>query len=171
MNGFNGFNNTDANYYFDINHDAAYQAFTGALGANMTAGQTDSNSRVTEDLRSVYVQLNFESTFMDRPLNTVFALRYEEASNKSVGLSPMPNQIIWDFPGMSYGTNGVVTIQNNAHDGMEITTAGDALLTDVSDSTTQNLLLPALSMSSRVGARLIRNLKIRLAQGRYASLV
>jgi hypothetical protein len=39
---------------------------------------------------------------------------------------------------MSYGTNGVVTIQNNAHDGMEVTTAGDALLTDVSDSTTQN---------------------------------
>ena len=64
MNGFNGFNNTDANYYFDINHDAAYQAFTGALGANMTAGQTDSNSRVTEVLDSVYVQLNFESTFM-----------------------------------------------------------------------------------------------------------
>ena len=147
MNGFNGFNNTDANYYFDINHDAAYQAFTGALGANMTAGQTDSNSRVTEVLDSVYIQLNFESTFKDRPLNTVFALRYEEASNKSVGLSPMPNQIIWDFPGMSYGTNGVVTIQNNAHDGMEVTTAGDALLTDVSDSTTQNLLLPALSMS------------------------
>ena len=70
MNGFNGFNNTDANYYFDINHDAAYQAFTGALGANMTAGQTDSNSRVTEVLDSVYIQLNFESTFKDRPLNT-----------------------------------------------------------------------------------------------------
>jgi TonB-dependent receptor len=147
MNGFNGLNLTDSDYYFAINHNDAIRAFTGIVGENLYAGDIDTNSRVTEVLDSFYLQFNFESDFMDRPLNTVFALRYEEATNSSVGLSPLPNQIIWDFPGFSYGTNGTVTVQNNEWDGMAVTDAGSALLTDVSDSTTQNLLLPALSMS------------------------
>ena len=146
MNGFNGLNLTDSDIYFAINHNAAIAAYTGLAG-NLTAGDIDSNSRVTEVLDSFYVQFNFESSFRDRPLNTVFALRYEEAKNSSVGLSPLPSQIIWDYPGISYGTDGVVTIQNNQHDGMETTAAGSALLTDVSDATTQDILLPALSMS------------------------
>ena len=147
MNGFNGLKLTDSDYYFAINHNDAIRAFTGIVGENLYAGDIDTNSRVTEVLDSFYLQFNFESDFMDRPLNTVFALRYEEATNSSVGLSPLPNQIIWDFPGFSYGTNGTVTIQNNEWDGMAVTNAGSSLLTDVSDSTTQNLLLPALSMS------------------------
>ena len=147
MNSFNGLYLTDSDYYFAIDQVGAMNAFKRLSGSNLTAGDIDSNSRVTEVLDSVYLQFNFESEFRDRPLNTVFALRYEEATNSSVGLSPLPNQIIWDFPGFSYGTNGTVTIANNEWDGMETTTAGSALLTDVSDSTTQNLLLPALSMS------------------------
>ena len=147
MNSFNGLNLTDSDYYFAIDHVGALNAFKRLSGSNLTAGGIDSNSRVTEVLDSVYLQFNFESEFRDRPLNTVFALRYEEASNSSVGLSPMPNQIIWDFPGFSYGTNGTVTIANGQWDGMSVTSAGSDLLTDVSDSTTQNLLLPALSMS------------------------
>lgn len=147
MDGFGSGFNPKNNYYFGLNVPGIIADARDYLGGQMTPGLTDTNSRVSEELESMYVQLNFESTFRDRPLNTVVALRYEDATNSSVGLSPMPNQIIWDFPGFSFGSNGAVTVQNNQHDGMAVTSAGSALLTDVSDSTTHDLLLPAVSMS------------------------
>ena len=74
MNSFNGLYLTDSDYYFAIDHVGAMNAFKRLSGSNLTAGDIDSNSRVTEVLDSVYLQFNFESEFRDRPLNTVFAL-------------------------------------------------------------------------------------------------
>ncbi|NDC89185.1 MAG: hypothetical protein EB075_10340 [Bacteroidetes bacterium] len=101
MNSFNP--NLGTDYYFEIDARAAAAAFAAinptsvdstdipaATGATYeptaccdSLGPLDSDEYVREDMDSAYIQLNFESEMLGRPLNTVAGLRYEKTDSQS----------------------------------------------------------------------------------------
>ena len=107
MNSFGSFN-LGTNYYFSIDKDAALKAFELANGS-IGAGDIDTNERVNETLDSAFVQINMETEFLDKPLNIVAGLRYEESETESISLEEKPTTIRWDMiNGFTYVGDGII---------------------------------------------------------------
>lgn len=145
MNSFNP--NLGTDYYFEIDARAAAAAFAtinptavdstdapAATGATYVPtaccdsfGPLDSDEYVREDMDSAYIQLNFESEMLGRPLNTIGGLRYEKTDSQSTSNYASPTNLRWLYI-----------------DGLVPYTDGPNPETDFGDS---SLLLPSLAMA------------------------
>lgn len=126
-------------YYFEIDARAAAAAFasiypgavdnadTPATPCCDTFGPLDSDEYVREDMDSAYVQLNFESEMIGRPLNVTAGLRYERTDSQSTSNYAAPTNIRWD------ALAGLIAITESVNPE-----------TDFGDS---SLLLPSLAMA------------------------
>jgi TonB-dependent receptor len=145
MNSFNP--NLGTDYYFEIDARAAAAAFAAinptsvdstdipaATGATYeptaccdSLGPLDSDEYVREDMDSAYIQLNFESEMLGRPLNTVAGLRYEKTDSQSTSNYATPTNLRWEYRA-----------------GLQSYSEGVNPETDYGDS---SLLLPSLAMA------------------------
>jgi len=115
MNSFNP--NLGTDYYFRVDPQTALTAFAAANqeaglvdGTDgtvcCTAGGLDSNDRVKEELDSAFVQFNFDTELMDRPLRMTAGLRYEKSKTESIAYYSAPSLIRWDMIDGLIGVTG-----------------------------------------------------------------
>lgn len=116
-------------YYYAIDGKGAVSALEGAIGAPLTAGDWDTNDRVTETLDSAFIQFNLETEINSMPLNVVVGLRYEESESTSKVLSATPNVMIWDF------LEGVIPFSTTG------------AISDYAETASTDELLPNIAMS------------------------
>ena len=109
LSGFmDGFNLSNAGYYFAIDPTLAKRAWINNVGA-FNSGDIDTHDRVEEELTSYFIQGNFEFTVNDNPLNVVAGIRIEETETISTSLEDTPTNIRWDMiEGLTYITGGIV---------------------------------------------------------------
>ena len=97
-------NGLGTNVGYDGNRSSTRGVVDGCFGTR------DSNGVITEELNSIFVNMNFETEMNGIPVKAQIGLRYEEEERASSAFTTVPTNTAWSLGAFMYGDKvGVIT--------------------------------------------------------------